>query len=382
MMWVFPGLISVYVNQLTRADYSAFLIQAGKGEQLLRWSREVVGRLEELERLQSDENAEHERRTVEAWPPLLSDAIDSLQANAVEEALAWGDDVNKQDERGWPPLLRAAARGAVEVAVLLKGRGADPRAVRGGWTALMWATAAGSRELVALFLAEGASDWEAKHKRDHRAVRSAAIATLIFAAVASAFGVSMRIWPKEPAPPFFGGCFLLAFLVSLSVFVWALFRCRKTARMKAAFAEMVPADGGIQRERGASSFVTRAGKQPDSLPHETPPATVEQSPQPFWVVVRRGPLHSNESWYVEQLRSHFARTLPSPQKVAVFADPEADIGNPYFRAAILARKAGDWGVDVSNGESMGNDYTDGDGYQGVVISWKPGARAVGSKGGS
>jgi len=272
MMWVFPGLISVYVNQLTRADYSAFLIQAGRREQLLRWSRELVGRLEELERLQSDENAEHERRAVEAWPPLLSDAIDSLQVNAVEEALAWGDDVNKQDERGWPPLLRAAARGAVEIAVLLKGRGANPRARRGGWTALMWATAAGSRELVALFLPDGASDWEAKHRRDCRAVRNAAIAMLIFAAVASAFGVSMRIWPKEPAPPFFGGCFLLAFLVCLSVFVWALFRCRKTARMEAAFAEMVPADGGIQRECGTPSSVTRAKEQPVGPAQELKPS--------------------------------------------------------------------------------------------------------------
>jgi hypothetical protein len=98
-----------------------------------------------------------------------------------------------------------------------------------------------------------------------------------------------------------------------------------------------------------------------------------RAPHSFWVIVRRGPHHPNESWYVEQLTSHFAGRIPPPQKVTVIANPAADIGNPYFRAAILVRCAADWGVDASAGVAA--EYTDGDGYQGVVISWRPAARA-------
>jgi hypothetical protein len=52
------------------------------------------------------------------------------------------------------------------------------------------------------------------------------------------------------------------------------------------------------------------------------PAAAGQSEiDSFWLIVRQGPLHPNETWYVGRLRSHFSGKLPEPQRLTVIANP-------------------------------------------------------------
>jgi len=88
----------------------------------------------------------------------------------------------------------------------------------------------------------------------------------------------------------------------------------------------------------------------------------------FWIIIRKGPRHNDEAWYKQQLRSHFAGNLPTPSRVELVFDSSADISDSYYRAAMLAKKTAEWGIEPVSGKTYSTNYSDGDGYSGVIIS--------------
>lgn len=90
----------------------------------------------------------------------------------------------------------------------------------------------------------------------------------------------------------------------------------------------------------------------------------------FWIIVRKGPSHSDDIWYLDQLRQHFIGKLPEPEKLTVIADSSADINDEYYHAALLLKMSGKWGVNFDDGEATTTNYSDKEGYSGIILSWK------------
>lgn len=81
----------------------------------------------------------------------LFEAVKAGNADAVNELIKAGVELNQQDKQGWTALNWAAAKGNVEMAELLLENGADPFSVgRDLRTPQMIALAAGQVELVKL----------------------------------------------------------------------------------------------------------------------------------------------------------------------------------------------------------------------------------------
>jgi hypothetical protein len=90
----------------------------------------------------------------------------------------------------------------------------------------------------------------------------------------------------------------------------------------------------------------------------------------FWIIVRKGPSHQDELWYLNQLKSHFSGKLPEPERLAFIADSSVDLSDQNYQAALLVTKTNKWGIDASEGITSITDYSDKDGYSGYVISWE------------
>lgn len=90
----------------------------------------------------------------------------------------------------------------------------------------------------------------------------------------------------------------------------------------------------------------------------------------FWIIVRKGPSHSDEIWYLNQLRQHFIGKLSEPEKLTMIADSSVDISDENYHAALLLKMSKKWDINCDEGEASITNYSDKEGYSGFVLSWK------------
>jgi hypothetical protein len=89
-------------------------------------------------------------------PPICAFAKEGL-LDEMQKLLSTGADPNKQDARGWSPLMWASAEGHKEIVDLLLEYGADPNIVNYlGRSAIMYASNYGIHEIVKALLERGA----------------------------------------------------------------------------------------------------------------------------------------------------------------------------------------------------------------------------------
>jgi ankyrin repeat protein len=89
----------------------------------------------------------------------------------------------------------------------------------------------------------------------------------------------------------------------------------------------------------------------------------------FWITVRQGPPAVDELWYLNQIKQHFTGQLPEPEKLTMISDNSADINDKHYQAAILLKISQKWNINFKEGNTTIVDYSDKEGYSGIVISW-------------
>ena len=90
----------------------------------------------------------------------------------------------------------------------------------------------------------------------------------------------------------------------------------------------------------------------------------------FWIIVRKGPHPSDDIWYIDQLSQRLLGKLPEPEKLTMIADSSIDISDEYYHASLLHRMSHKWGINHKEGKAGITNYSDKEGYSGIVISWK------------
>lgn len=85
----------------------------------------------------------------------------------------------------------------------------------------------------------------------------------------------------------------------------------------------------------------------------------------YWIVIRKGPGHSNPSRYAKQILNEYG--IYSNEGKILF-DTQQDINNQQYLAALLARHAKHRGNETDIGPVIIHSYTDEDGYPGVIVT--------------